>query len=272
MVCMSRQFQTGYLEEDHSKMSNAVDRLAETFDLLATYPRGLLVTELAQLLETNKSTSSRLLASLVEAGLVERDAAQRHFLDVRFWNWGIQAVRRLAVVDVARPHIIAAAKQWSVPVYLAIARGDQTIYLQNFSTHHGDVLVNLISYIVPIYACAPGKSILSFSSDEVVESVLSGPLTRFTAQTHATRDDLAEELATVRRQGYAINRGEYYENGHLAVAVPVFDHSGSPVASLCFYGMTEEEHMRQLIPPLVELGETVSSSLGFAQAIHRAVG
>ena len=91
-------------------MPETLSRAVEALDLLAAHPEGLSVTELAQKLSTSKSTSSRLLAALVEANLVERNEAQRHFLDVRVWSWGVQAARRLAVLDIARPHIAIAVR------------------------------------------------------------------------------------------------------------------------------------------------------------------
>ena len=86
-------------------MGQTLSRAVEALDLLANHPEGLSVTELAQKLSTSKSTSSRLLAALVEANLVDRDNAQRHFLDVRVWGWGVQAARRLAVLDLSLIHI-----------------------------------------------------------------------------------------------------------------------------------------------------------------------
>jgi DNA-binding IclR family transcriptional regulator len=253
-------------------LSNALSKIAETFDALAANPRGLSVTELAQLLHTSKSSSSRLLASLVEAGLVDRDTGQRHFLNVRFWTWGIQAVRRLAVLDVARPHITAAVKSLSVSVFVAIARGDQTIYLECITKRNGDVLSELVSYVVPIYACAPGKAILAFSPEPAVEAVLAGPLVRFTQHTRATRAELEDELESVRRRGYALNRGEHYDNGRLAIAAPVFDQTRLPVAAICFFGFTDQESTEAMVPHLLSLTETVSASLGFSRALQELLG
>jgi len=253
-------------------MANALSRLIEAFDLLAEHPRGLSVTELAEKMRTSKSTSSRLLASLVDGGLVERDDAQRHFLDVRFWTWGVQAARRLAVLDIARPHIAAAVKQWQTPAYVAVVRGDQTIYLESTTLSQEDAMFNLVSYVVPVYACAPGKAILAFSSEDAQEGVLRGPLKRFTPNTFATREELGDELERIRRQGYAVNRGEHYDNGHIAVAVPIRDQGGAPIAAVCFYAMTEEEALETVIPPLLQLGDVVSASLGFTRAVREVVG
>ncbi len=253
-------------------MSNILSRTVETLDLVAANPRGLTVTDLAEAMNTSKSTASRLLASMVEAGLLERDDAQRHFLDVRFWSWGAQSVRRLTVLDIARPHVAAAVKELGVSVYVAVAREHEAIYLENITPLAGYPFMNLISYVVPIYACAPGKAILAHSPPELIESVLDSPLERFTSNTFATRADLEEELERIRRAGYAANRGEYADNGRFAVAVPVFDHTGLPAAAVCFHDISDEEKALTLVPNLLDLGKTISGSLGYAKAVHQVVG
>lgn len=253
-------------------MSNILTRAVETLDLIAANPRGITVTDLADSMQTSKSTASRLLASMVEAGLLERDDAQRHFLDVRFWSWGAQSVRRLTVLDIARPHIAAAVKELGVSVYIAVAREHEAIYLENITPLSGYPFMNLISYVVPIYACAPGKAILAHSPPEAIAEVLDGPLEKFTPNTFATRDELEEELQRIRRLGYATNRGEYADNGRIAIAVPVFDHTGLPVAAVCFHDMIDEDKAAALLPNLVDLGRTISGSLGYARAVHQVVG
>jgi IclR family KDG regulon transcriptional repressor len=253
-------------------MSNTFSRITQVFDLLSKHPRGLTVTEVAEEIHTSKSTSSRLLASLVEAGFLERDDAQRHYLDVRFWTWGVQAARRLAVLDIARPHVAAAVKAWQNPAYIAVVRGDQTIYLESITPSNEHAMFNLVSYAVPVYACAPGKAILAFSSEKAQEAVLNGPLQKFTPRTLASREELARELETIRRQGYSVNRGEYYDNNHLAAAVPILDQNGTPVAAVCFYGLMDQASLDRLIPPLLELGGVISASLGYHRAIRQLVG
>jgi IclR family transcriptional regulator, KDG regulon repressor len=254
-------------------MANSLVRTAEALDCLAENPKGLSVTELAQVMRASKSTASRLLAALVQSGLVAKADAQKHVLDLRFWTWGVQASRRLAVLDVARPHIAAAARETTSRVYIAVVRGYDTIYLESAtSTPRGETVVSPVAHTFPVYACAPGKAILAFSSNEDVETVLNGPLIKFTPQTLATRQELEEEISSVRRQGYAINRGEYYDNGHLAAAVPIFDETASPVASVCFSRLGDEQNLNSLVSPLLDVGATISASLGYNTAIRELVG
>jgi DNA-binding IclR family transcriptional regulator len=253
-------------------VANILAKTVEALDLLAANPRGLSVTELGQMMNTSKSTSSRLLADLIEAGMVQRDDSQRHFLDVRFWNWGIQAARRLAVLDIARPHVSAVVKNLGVSVFIAVARGNETIYLECTRMRDGAVGAELVSYVVPIYACAPGKAMLAFSTPDAIEAVLDGPLVHYTRHTHAERDDLAAELEKVRGQGYAVNLGEHQDTGTFAVAAPVFDQTALPVASVCFFGFPDLESAEQQVQALRYLAETVSASLGYSQLTHALVG
>lgn len=253
-------------------MGETLSRAVQALDLLAAHPEGLSVTELAQALKTSKSTSSRLLAALVEVNLVERDASQRHFLDVRVWSWGVQAARRLTVLDVARPHIAIAVRETGVPAYIAVVRGDQALYLESTTLSHEDAMLSLVSYAVPVYACAPGKAVLAFSSRQAQDKVLSGPLKKFTPLTLATREELSEELETIRRQGYAINRGEHYDNSRLAAAVPILDKRGLAVAAVCFYGLRDEDELQRVIPPLLRLGQVISSSVGYSHSLGMLVG
>jgi DNA-binding IclR family transcriptional regulator len=253
-------------------MGETLSRMVLALDHLAANPLGLSVTELAHELHTSKSTSSRLLSSLVEAGLVERDGAQRHFLDVRVWRWGVQAARRLSVLDVARPHIAIAVRELGVSAYIAVVRGDQTLYLESTTLSHQDAMISLVSYAVPVHACAPGKAVLAFSSQEAQEAILSSALKKFTPRTIATREELSEELETVRRQGYAVNRGEHYDNNHLAAAVPILDQSNTAIAAVCFYGMETEERLEGVIAPLLRLGQVISSSLGHSRPAGMLVG
>ena len=88
----------------------------------------------------------------------------------------------------------------------------------------------------------------------------------------AGEEDLARELEKIRKDGFAINRGEFYDNGRLAVAAPVLDHNATPVAAVCFYGPTDEESLERLIEPLLQLSEVLSSSLGFNRSYHEMIG
>ena len=57
-----------------------------------------------------------------------------------------------------------------------------------------------------------------------------------------------------------------------AIAVPLFDQTGLPVAAVCFFGFQDEQAMQKQVSPLAQLGETISASLGYRQLSHALVG
>jgi DNA-binding IclR family transcriptional regulator len=257
-------------------MSKAVARFAEVLDVLAGSANGLSVTEMAALLGVSKTTSSRLLASLLENGLVEKDEAQRHVLDLRFWSWGAQAARRFRLLDISRPPIIDAVSSSGLPIYIGVPRGDQAFFLEKTVILNDVPVVVPMTFVsasvtgtsIPLYACAPGKAMLAFGPEELLQSVLAHPLKPFTQQTVTTPEALMQQIQQVRNEGYAVNKGEYF--GHLAVGLPIFDHTGIAVAALGtaggIYGAEHESFVETSITVLRRAAERISASLGYLGA------
>ncbi len=252
-------------------MSGGAPRIVEVLDLISKQPSGVSVTELSRMLTITKASASRMLAGFVEAGLLERDAAQRHTLGLRLWTLGARALQCFRPAEIARPIIYEASKRHGIGIYLATVRGATVYYLEQVGP--GIPLNMPIHTVLPIHASGPGKAILAFSSAEFIESILCKPLKGLTAQTITTREDLERELAEIKRQGYAVNRGEAEENA-LGIAVPVFDHTGRPVASIgnaCSRDEFGDEYIARTAPIVQEIGATLSGALGY-MAIGLRVG
>jgi DNA-binding IclR family transcriptional regulator len=110
---------------------------------------------------------------------------------------------------------------------------------------------------LPAHCTAGGKVLLALLPPEVVEPVLSAPLTAYTENTITSAARLREELESVRQQGYGLDNEEF-EEGIRAVAVPIRDIEGDVVAQMSILGPTSRLTPER-IPEL-------------AQALKRAVG
>jgi DNA-binding IclR family transcriptional regulator len=244
-------------------MSSSARRIFEVIDLISRQPNGVSVTELANLLNVTKAPASRMLAGYVEAGLLERDAEQRHRPGMRLWSLGARALQNFRPAEIAQPVLLEAAKSTGNPVYMATVRGSFVYYISHAVPASPVVLLN--DAVLPIHACGPGKAILAFSSAETIDSILSQPLQSFTKNTITDRDAFKRELAEIRRQGYALNRGELDED-LMGLAVPVFDHRGRPVLSIgsvCSPEEFGEGYVGRMAPTLKEAGMTLSAALGY---------
>jgi DNA-binding IclR family transcriptional regulator len=249
-------------------MRTGVPRLVEVLDLISRQPNGVSVTELAKLLGINKASASRLLASYVDAGIVERDQAQRHHPGMLLWSLGCRALTQFRPAEIARPIIYEAAKSKGVGFYTTTVRGDTVYYIEQVGP--GIPVTLLIHTVLPIHASGPGKAFLAFSDPEHIEAILQkAPYERFTRYTITTRERMESELEDIRRRGYSINRGEYDESAG-GLAAPVYDFTGKPVmtvGSTCPPDELDDEYIARVSPLVIEVATTLSAALG-----HTPVG
>ena len=178
---------------------------------------GLGVVRLAQLIGSDKSQTSRTLATLAEHGLVERDPDT---LSYRI-GWQVFALAARA----GEPRLLASAPRLLRDLVQALGES------AHLSVREGASALTLLSESPPSAICAPG---------------LVGALTPL-ATTSAGRalaidladDELAalgladdrERIAAAHRLGYAIVREEF-EPGLVAAAAPVRDSTGRIVAAV----------------------------------------
>ena len=119
---------------------------------------------------------------------------------------------------------------------------------------------NWLGRAEPVHATALGKVLLAFGSAELPP----GRLKRLTAGTVTSRSRLADELATVRRRGYAV-ADEELEEGLVAVAAPVRRHDAAVIAALSVSGPSS-----RLGPARVK--EIGAQCVSQADALSRVLG
>jgi DNA-binding IclR family transcriptional regulator len=239
----------------------SVERAIALMDLLAdgSGPRG--VNDLARVLGAHASTVSRLLGTLAEAGLVERDAASgRYRLGLRVAHWGSAAVAGRDLRELARPLLTELASISGETATLSLAAGTEALtadYVASSQTVLSQARVGRASVG---HATAVGKVLLAYRPDAL--AALPVELEAFTGQTIVDRPRLERELAKVRAQGYA-EASEEREPGLHAIAVPVLDARGELAAVLGLQGPDrfDEGARARALEPLRERAGRLGAAL-----------
>jgi DNA-binding IclR family transcriptional regulator len=195
------------------------------------------VTELSRQLNLHKSTVSRLLASLQRQGLVEEDPLTRKYrLGVALVTLGGLVLHRLDVTQAARPLMRSLAETTQETVILAVRDRDETVNVAQVPSPQTVKHIEWVGQRGPLHCTATGKVLLAYSSVADQEAIIFPQgLPRYTPNTITDPDRLRQDLARVRKQGYAIGREEL-EIGLNAVAAPVCDHSRDVVAAISVSG------------------------------------
>jgi len=118
---------------------------------------------------------------------------------------------------------------------------------------------------LPLHATSTGKLLLAYRAPDEVRQVLQMPLTPLTAKTLTDPTQLGQKLVQIRDQGYAVAREEL-EVGFVAVAAPIYDHTGSVIAAVSIGGprlTLTEEQLPGLIAALQVTARAISRQLGY---------
>lgn len=211
----------------------AVQSVGRALDILQAFSRPgqqLGVSELAVILGVHKSTVSRLAATLVGHGFLER-APGGLALGPELGRLGVLSFAGRDLVSVARPDMQALADEVGETVNLIIRDGDEGLSVAQCDGHHLVGVGFWTGRRTALHCSATGKVLLAFSSSALPR----GRLQRFTDRTITDRDELRDELHDVARNGWAGAVGEL-EIGMNAVAAPVFDATGACAGTISVSG------------------------------------
>jgi DNA-binding IclR family transcriptional regulator len=200
----------------------AVDRAVRVLWRLAA--RGeLSLSELSRDLGVSKSTLSSLLATLEEHALVERNQASRRFhLGVGLARLSTAAASaQIDVREAARPQLERLAELSGETAILHLRSGDSTVIADRVEPTHQLKVVAPLGHRLPAFAGSVAKALLAeLPEDEAEAIVRARSLPVFTPHSIVEADAYLDELARVRRRGYAVENEEYLV-GVRAVSAPV---------------------------------------------------
>ncbi len=238
----------------------SVDRAAALLLALGESQGEAGVTELARRLGLHKSTASRLLATLERRGLVEQDGESgKYRLGLVVIRLAEQAERTLDLRGIAMPELERVARLTRETVSLAVLDGDESLTVAQADGPNLIAVADWTGRSTPLHCVASGKVLLAALAEREVLRIVRRGLVRHTERTIVELEPLLEELARVRRRGYATALGEF-EVGLNAVAAPVVDARGSVIAAVDIWGPAFRLTPRRL-PELAALAREAAATI-----------
>lgn len=217
----------GVSTPDASRNRSQVRSAARAFqllDALASSPTDeTSLDELAHRTELPRSTTHRLLVSLVRQEYVERGNARGSYrLGLRMAILGYHAVRGRRPSEVTQALLEQGSTDLGLALTLAVLDGTHVVAVSR-GVHEG-VPDSGIAFgsSVPAHACAAGKILLSAQSPTRLSRTYSAPelLRPFTPNTIRSLSALLAAVDRARARGYALDDEEWTE-GLRCVSVPV---------------------------------------------------
>ncbi|MFI0445403.1 IclR family transcriptional regulator [Actinomadura sp. 6N118] len=216
------------------------------------------VGELTKMFGLPKSTVQRTLVTLNQAGWLRASRG-----DTTRWEVGarVLAVRPAALQGAslfaaAREPMLRLREALNETIHLTVLDGVHCmVVVDRVDCDHAVRTFHRIGDTSPLHATAAGRAVLAHLSRAEVDEVIARGLKRFGDTTITDPDVLRADLGEVRRQGYAVNINQF-RPGVCAVAAPILDEDGTPLAALA----VSMPDSRLDVDQLPELGRQVAEA------------
>lgn len=193
------------------------------------------VRELARTLHLSPSTAHRLLATLQSEGLIdEDDGSRRYRLGLEFFRLARRTSSWFPFAKEALPTMQDLVAGCNETVLLGLYDGNRTemqFVASVDSSHPLRYVVELYKWL-PVYVGASGLAIMAFLPENERRAIVAR--TRLKPVTELTITDpreLEQEIAKIRRRGYAFTRGQRTP-GAVGIAAPIWGPEGRVVGDL----------------------------------------
>jgi IclR family acetate operon transcriptional repressor len=201
-------------------------------------PGGLSLSELARALGTSKSSTLALARTLVGFGYL-RDAhpGPGYTLGTGLIRLGDIVSRQLPLGDLCRPLIENLSRETKLTARVAISDGGYPIFVDRVDGPGSVRFHTPLGQRELPYASAAGKAILAAMDEDGARRMCAETgLAARTAHTITDIDTLLDNLAAVRRLGFAVDDEEDAE-GVFCVGAAFFGHDGSIAGAVSVTGI-----------------------------------
>src|SRR5919204_268602 len=167
-------------------------------------------------------------------------------LSLKLITLGSRALRQFPVREIAAPYMRRLSEELGETISLSRYENGVVVYLECVEGPGPLGLFLRIGSRAPARRVATGLAQLAFGDPAEVERLIAGGLT-WSPERPLGPDGFRACLEQIRERGYAAEDGTgLYRVGVAAVAAPIFNSAGRPVAGMAVVGLTSEETMQDL--------------------------
>jgi DNA-binding IclR family transcriptional regulator len=212
-------------------VDSALGKGLRVLELLASAPAPVRLSQIAQDLDLQKSSTHRVLRQLVDAGYVTQDPGSGLYsATLKVWELGSAVVAVLPIKQAASGVLQELHRATSETVSLTVRDGDDVLYLDKIVSPRPIGFTTRVGSRVPAPLTASGRAMLAYEPDA------AAVIERVAARVAPGSLDVKRALADVKRarkDGYLVGRGRV-ERGivGIAAAVPGPDPGRGAVAGL----------------------------------------
>ena len=244
-------------------MNYSTLKSVQILSALAFFKKECGINDIAQLTNLSSSTIHRILHEFVSCGLAVKVGTKYRYRVM---------LRSLFVVITDDNYLLKASELemdrlnnlTKETVHLIVQENCDAVYLDKREAQNQIGLQSVVGKHVPMYCTSGGKVLMAYQSRAWLDNYYAHTeLKKLTETTITDPEKMAEELAQIRKQGYALDNSEHNPDV-VCIAAPVFFPDGKPACTIGVatpkYRMTREK-MDLFIEESVRSAKAISENL-----------
>jgi IclR family KDG regulon transcriptional repressor len=247
-------------------MSESIRAVDRALDILLCFTRQtprLTMTQIAEQVGMNKSTVHRLLSTLEKKRFVQRESSTGLYqLGIRPLQMAYLTLEHNDLRQYAAIFLRRLCEQHRETITLSVLSDADVVFLDVVESQQRVKLAASTGQRLPAFATAAGKAILAYLPEETVKKIVERGMQQFTSRTIHAPEIFFKDLDQTRKRGFAISEQEYEEEIN-AVAAPILDANGQPIAAITVAGPAYRllrERMNEIGPDIVSTAREIAQA------------
>ncbi|MDQ0643282.1 IclR family transcriptional regulator [Microbacterium murale] len=229
----------------------------------------LTAAQLAECTGLAVSTLHRLLATMIERGLLVRLPPHRYAVGARLWELGELSPLSLRLRETALPHMMRLYEATGENVHLAVLDGpdpasSDALFVGRVTGRSSIPTVSRMGSREPLHTTGVGKALLSTRDDVWLEQYFHRKLEAETTLSITAEAALRADIELARVRGFATTREEM-TLGNVSVAAALGRVDDLPPVAIGVVVRLQRADERRLAPLVIQAAKDLRDELSITQ-------
>lgn len=227
-------------DEGTGQARGGVQSIGRAFAIIEEIARnrdGIGLAELSKRVGLHNSTTFHLVKTMVSLGYVRQlKDSKRYRIGRPLFALAASALDEIEMMSLATPVLDELARATGESAHFSVPMGDAVVVLARTSGPGAFQLTDRVGVVRPAHCTALGKIMLAaLAPDQFTRYLQRSELKAYTPKSITSVEQLAREIAEVRRAGLAVDDGEFDSELRCA-ALPVRNFSGQVIGAIGISG------------------------------------
>lgn len=247
---------------DSPLMVNSVHKALRVLTAFSRTEPRLTLTQIADKLDTDKSTAQRFTHTLLALGYLDKDPVTKTLgVTVKVLDLANIYLASNPLIAAAMPYLMHLNQQTGETVNLTVPDGTDVVYVSRIVGRHLLSTGVMIGTRLPAYATPAGLAMMSTLSEPDLKHLLAiTDLRPYTPQTVYEPAKIVERVKVARAKGYILSMGDYFPND-ISIGSPIVSRASQLMGAVSLAVSTDRYTPKDAEAKFAKLVKTAAKSV-----------